>query len=86
MANTFFKLYKKIKEREDQTITAPTLVANNEGFKCEKFFLEGTITDIKKILWTIYMILEGDQMFRSVKCFSMTKHSFTITKRHESAC
>lgn len=67
-----------IKEREDQTIKAPNLTASyeenevkaDENFKGKTFFVEGTVRDIKKdIMDDIYVILEGDQMFRDVQCF-----------------
>jgi hypothetical protein len=67
-----------IKEREGQTISAPNLAASYEAnevqadnnFKGKTFFVEGVVTDIKKdIVDDIYVILEGDQMFRDVQCF-----------------
>lgn len=73
-----------IKEREDQTIKAPNLTASydenevkaDENFKGKTFFVEGTVRDIKKdILDDIYVILEGDQMFRDVQCFFDDKNT-----------
>lgn len=66
------------KEREDQTIKAQKLTASyeenevkaDENFKGKTFFVEGTVRDIKKdIMGYIYVILEGDQMFRDVQCY-----------------
>jgi tRNA_anti-like len=73
-----------IKEREDQTIKAPNLTASydenevkaDENFKGKTFFVEGTVRDIKKdIMDDIYVILEGDQMFRDVQCFFDDKNT-----------
>lgn len=73
-----------IKEREDQTIKAPNLTASydenevkaDENFKGKTFFVEGTVRDIKKdILDDIYVILEGDQMFRDVQCYFDDKNT-----------
>jgi hypothetical protein len=73
-----------IKEREDQTIKAPNLTARyeenevkaDENFKGKTFFVEGTVRDIKKdIMDDIYVILEGDQMFRDVQCFFDDKNT-----------
>jgi len=73
-----------IKEREDQTITAKNLTANyeanevqaDENFKGKTFFVEGTVSDIKKdIMDDIYVTLEGDEMFRQVQCFFDDKNT-----------
>ena len=72
------------KEREDQTIKASNLTASyeenevkaDENFKGKTFFVEGTVRDIKKdIMDDIYVILEGDQMFRDVQCFFDDKNT-----------
>ena len=72
------------KEREDQTIKAPNLTASyeenevkaDENFKGKTFFVEGTVRDIKKdIMDDIYVVLEGDQMFRDVQCFFDDKNT-----------
>lgn len=73
-----------IKEREDQTITAKNLTANyeanevkaDENYKGKTFYVEGTVTDIKKdILDDIYVVLEGNEMFRDVQCFFDDKNT-----------
>jgi hypothetical protein len=78
------KLKVAYKEREDQTIKAPNLTASyeenevkaDENFKGKTFFVEGTVRDIKKdIMDDIYVILEGDQMFRDVQCFFDDKNT-----------
>lgn len=73
-----------IKERENQTIKAPNLTANyeanevkaDENFKGKSFYVEGVVRDIKKdIMGDIYVILEGDQMFRDVQCYFDDKNT-----------
>jgi hypothetical protein len=65
-------------ERKENTITAPKLTASyeenevkaDENFKGKTFFVEGTILEIKKdIMDEIYVILQGDKMFRNVQCY-----------------
>lgn len=67
-----------IEERKNLTITAANLtqsyidneVRADENFKGKKFYVEGTISDIKKdIMDNIYVTLEGSEMFREVQCF-----------------
>jgi len=67
-----------IEERKNQTITAADLTQNyidNEvradgNFKGKKFYVEGTVSDIKKdIMDDIYVTLEGSEMFREVQCY-----------------
>lgn len=67
-----------ISHREKLTITAKDLTESydtNEGqadekFKGKTFFVEGTVSEIKKdILNDTYVILEGNQMFRDVQCY-----------------
>ena len=68
-----------IKEREDQTIKATNLAASyeenevkaDENFKGKTFFVEGTVSEIKKDIMdgSIYVVLAGNQMFRDVHCF-----------------
>jgi|688.fasta_scaffold304094_1 hypothetical protein len=79
-----------IKEREDQTIKAPNLTASydenevkaDENFKGKTFYVEGTVSDIKKdIMDDIYVILEGDQMFRDVQCFFDDKNTASQLKK-----
>ena len=67
-----------IEERKNQTITAADLTQNyidnevraDENFKGKKFYVEGTVSDIKKdIMDDIYVTLEGSEMFREVQCY-----------------
>ncbi len=72
------------KEREDKTIKATNITAlyeenevkADEIFKGNTFFVEGIVTDIKKdILDDIYVILEGNEMFRDVQCYFNDKNT-----------
>jgi hypothetical protein len=65
-------------QRKENTITAPNLTASyeenevkaDENFKGKTFFVEGTVLEIKKdIMDEIYVILQGDKMFRNVQCY-----------------
>ena len=67
-----------IEERKKQTITAASLTQNyvenevraDENFKGKEFYVEGTISDIKKdIADEIYVTLTGSEMFREVQCY-----------------
>jgi len=67
-----------IEERKKQTVTAINLVQNyvdnevraDENFKDKEFYVEGTISDIKKdITDEIYVTLKGSEMFREVQCY-----------------
>lgn len=78
------KTKELIKEREDQTFTAPRLTASyednevraDENFKGKVFYVEGIVSDIKKdIMDDIYVTLEGDQMFRDVQCYFDDKNT-----------
>lgn len=68
----------EIEERTKQTMTAIDLTQNyidnevraDEDFKGKKFYVEGTVNDIKKdIMGDIYVTLEGSEMFREVQCY-----------------
>lgn len=73
-----------IKEREDNTIKARDLTASyaanevqaDENFKGKEFYVEGTVSDIKKdIMDDIYVILEGDEFLRDVQCYFDDKNT-----------
>lgn len=68
----------EIAARKNQTIAATDLTQNyidnevraDENFKGKTFYVEGTVSDIKKdIMDDIYVTLKGSEMFREVQCY-----------------
>jgi hypothetical protein len=68
----------EIETRKNQTISAQDLVQNyinnevraDENFKNKQFYVEGTVSDIKKdIMDDIYVTLEGPEILREVQCY-----------------
>lgn len=75
-----------LEERRNQTISAADLVQNyinnevraDENFKGKSFYVEGTVTNIKKdILGDIFVTLEGADMIREVQCYFDDKSTAT---------
>ena len=78
-----------IKKAEEEEIKKNTIAANqltaaydenevsaDNNFKGKVFYVNGTITDIKKdILDNIYVTLEGHEMFRQVQCYFEDKET-----------
>ncbi len=74
----------ELENRKNQTITAYDItqqyisneVRADENFKGKSFYVEGTVTDIKKdIMDDIYVILEGAEMLRDVQCYFDDKNT-----------
>lgn len=74
----------EIDNRKNQTITAHDLtqqyisneVRADENFKGKSFYVEGTVTDIKKdIMDDIYVTLDGAEILREVQCYFDDKNT-----------